>query len=135
MRDALTENGTSKADQDVILAEPRPDLIRTSPYKSALPSTPSVMATDYCTMSPEGWGLANFSTACSFHDGCYSRRSNVNRLDCDRQFLNSLIAECYRVYGANTLPTTTSCVNVAGIYYGTVRAVGSSRYVGNGLNN
>lgn len=82
-----------------------------------------------CSYSPDSFGSANFKPTCDAHDLCYSDFSTTDRIDCDKTFLQGLLAECSRVY---TGIKRSTCNVVANTYYTAVRTVGGSFYEGQG---
>lgn len=83
----------------------------------------STSQTDSCTAVPDNFGSANFTSACSTHDKCYSPQSSTDRLPCDQQLLANLRLACFQAY--STKPTQLlSCYTVAVIYYVGVRLFG-----------
>ena len=87
--------------------------------------------TDACTLVPDIVGLANFGPACALHDLCYSRASNVDRLECDLILLRNLTIACAAAYPTDLLGRLT-CNTVAVIYFVGVRLFGGFAYFGTG---
>lgn len=107
---------------------------------TALPMTvttaAAVTSTDYCgtpstAWVPDGWGKANFRSACALHDTCYSATSTTDRRVCDSVFLTRLRSACASAYGSWN-PLRYTCDGVAWIYYETVRSLGAYAYTGQG---
>jgi len=92
-------------------------------------SAPVAVLSQYCTWSPDSWGRADFRPACSAHDRCYSPGSTASRLDCDQRLRADLRLACAGAYRGASLST---CRGVASTYYGAVRWLGRSRYLGAG---
>jgi RHS repeat-associated protein len=75
----------------------------------------------YCTGVPDGFGSADFSSACKGHDDCYA--GGWNRRVCDTQFLYDLEDACIGEYGVKSF-TAASCLREANFYYAGVRFFG-----------
>ncbi|GGC98144.1 hypothetical protein GCM10011512_26360 [Tersicoccus solisilvae] len=105
---------------------------------SIAPVTATVAAaeTDYCgtpstAWVPDGWGRADFRSACGKHDDCYSAASTTGRLACDQAFHTRLRTSCAAAYGSWD-PRRYTCYGVAWTYYEAVREFGAWAYSGQG---
>ncbi|GAA1129167.1 hypothetical protein GCM10009582_27990 [Arthrobacter flavus] len=139
-RATLVNLGYDKPTQDEIISdakiigasEPAPTLGK----QSSTGGVSTLAAANACSYSPESYlfGLVSFTATCQQHDICYGPNSFTDRYACDQAFLAELINDCYSVLGT-TGTVSNGCVSQAGVYYGAVRAFGSSSYDGRGANN
>jgi hypothetical protein len=76
-----------------------------------------------CTGVPDAVpGIFDFSAACVAHDACYGQ--GVDRLACDVQFRQDLLASCVALHPATLAPGRLLCTLFAELYFAGVRLFG-----------
>ena len=94
--------------------------------EEAVTSTTQMVAIDDgepCTGVPDSVpGIYDFSAACVDHDACYGQ--GVDRLACDVQFRQDLLASCVALHPAALAPGRLLCTVFAELYFAGVRLFG-----------
>ena len=94
--------------------------------EEVVPSSTQVATIDDgepCTGVPDSIpGIFDFSAACATHDACYGQ--GVDRLACDVQFREDLLASCVALHPTALSPGRLLCSVFAELYFAGVRLFG-----------
>lgn len=86
---------------------------------------------------PQGFGRADFTQECAWHDACYAHSSTLGRVVCDHEFRVLMVNKCSDTYPPTgrfdrNLWIRNSCKGAAFEYWQAVRTFGWSFYEGSG---